>query len=298
MRSNIARFAGGMIVLALALSPPGAAAQTGLSTSGVYVTDYTNLGNNANSCGHFSTPSSATSEATSAIPNCGPVVGGTASAISSSTNATRSASASGSATQSGTQGQEFANGHGYSTQYSQLTVTGTTSPADNVVFHFVTSQSETGSVNSNSGYGFWGLFASGGMNNQVFAEQTAGSAMILSGATQTAQGFDLTMPYTPTNAGFLYNFTVDAYGYITGGATGNTTETGSISAMLGGIDLVDGSGALVGSATFAQNGFATIAVNGGPVAGPPSTVPEPSSMALLGTGLVALFPTIRRRRNA
>lgn len=297
MRSNIARYAGGMIVLALALSPPGAAAQTGLSTSGVYVTDYTNSGNNTNSCGHFSTPAAATNEATSAIPNCGPIVGGSASATSSSTNATRTASAFGSATQTGTQGQVFGNGHGYSTQYSQLTIVGTTSPSDNLVFHFVTSQSETGDINSNSGYGFWGLFATGGTNNQVFAQQTAGTGLLTNGATQTANGFDLTMPYTPTSAGFLYNFTVDAYGYITGHATGSVTQTGSIVATLGGIDWVNANGKVLGSATFAQNGFATISASTGPVVGPPSTVPEPSSMALLGTGLVALLPTVRRRRD-
>lgn len=292
MRFITPRSAGGAAVLALMLAWSGAAAQAGLSTSDATVTDYTN---SVNSCGHFSTPSSSTNEATSAIPNCGPVVGGSASATASSSNATRSASAFGSSTQTGTQGQTDAVGHGFSTQYSQLTVTGTPSVGDNLVFHFVTSQSATGSFNSNSGYGFWNLTLAGGTNNPVFAQQTAGTAMILgSGAAQTAQGFDFTMPFTPTGSLFKYDFTVDAYGYITGVATGSVTQTASLSAMLAGIDWVNGSGSVVGSATFAQNGLATIGA--GPV-GPPSTVPEPSSMALLGSGLVALAPVVRRRRE-
>jgi len=296
MQFITSRSAGGAAVLALVLAWSSAAAQTGLSVSNATVVDYSNLGNNTNSCGQFSTtPSSVTSEATSAIANCGPVLGGSASAMSNSTNATRSASAFGSSTQSGTQGQTDAVGHGWSTQYSQLTVTGTPSVGDNLVFHFVTSQSATGSFNSNSGFGFWNLTLAGGTNNPVFAQQTAGTAMILgSGAAQTAQGFDFTMPFTPNGSLFLYNFTVDAYGYITGVATGNVTQTGSLSATLGGIDWVNGSGAVVGSATFAQNGFATLGA--GPV-GPPSTVPEPSSTALLGTGVVALIPMVRRRRT-
>ena len=297
MRSFIPRSAGGAITLCLALTltlPPGsAAAQAGLSVSLVGISDLSNNGNNTNSCGHTSTPSSSTNESTAAIANCGPVLGGTALATASSSNATRTASAMGTVTQTGTQPKSDAYAQAWSNQYSKLTVPGTPSPTDNLVFHFITSQSETGDTHGANGYGFWGLFLVGGLNNQVFAEQTAGDPMITNGATQTAQGFDLTMPLTPTNGVFLYNFTVDATGYIIGTATGPTTQTGSISAMLAGIDEVSGSGALVGSATFDQSGFATM--GSAPIVVPPSTVPEPSSMALLGTGLVALIPIARRK---
>jgi type VI secretion system secreted protein VgrG len=50
--------------------------------------------------------------------------------------------------------------------------------------------------------------------------------------------------------------------------------------------------ALVGAVTMDNNVVST-----GGCSTPTSTVPEPSSIALLGTGMLGVFPMLRRRRN-
>ena len=59
--------------------------------------------------------------------------------------------------------------------------------------------------------------------------------------------------------------------------------------MLQGVDAETAQGHYVASAMFNSDGKGTLDVTS------PTTAPEPSTMAMLGSGLIGLIPVIRRR---
>lgn len=219
----------------------------------------------------------------------------TGSSATSSDNATRTATATTQLSKSGTTAGAFVDA--WSNQYSAITGVSTPSGSDAVFFHFLTSGSlsNSGAVTATT-YSQQYLQVAGG-GGSAYAQQIlfGGSSTpthnYYGGATPTAGGYDLSLTLTQTSPGvFAFMFQALTESYMDGsGGTSSASTTGTLNATLQGLDVRHADGTTYATGVYDPTAGTWSLVD-------VTTTPEPSSFALLGTGIIGLVPLARRKR--
>ena len=292
-RKGAALIAGLLLVFA---APSGRlSAQT--SHSSASVSDGANSNNSCTSSTGFA-GSTSTASCTHVPVTPVAITGGTGSAFSTSTNATRTASASTTLAQTGPANSMNGFTQALSNQSSWISVTGSLAPTDNVVFHFLTPVMQaTGAAGTSSSSAVWQFVLDAGSFSGTeyrygYGDGTS-SVTVYNSATPTAGGVDFTVPLSAFTSPGLLNYVFEPFvqGDIHLNQPTGTMLNASISATLQGVDAETAQGQYIASAMFNPDGTGTLDVTS------PITTPEPSTIAMLGSGLVGLIPIIRRRRK-
>lgn len=176
---------------------------------------------------------------------------------------------------------------GFSDQSNQFNVVGTSGSSDHLLFHILTTgpyATAAGGVDYNSnGFGYtWVSTTTGFAQDYVVAYGNGQTSSYSSG--NSGSGFlDFVFPFSSYTGAYSYAW----FGEGTTTAQGQDpglSLSGGFSGMLDAIYAVNGQGQTYGSVDFTTGQLDLT-----------SSVPEPASLALLGTGLFGLVPMMRRK---